>query len=271
MRFGLSSYIYRYAIAGLGGRTTTRLGAIDLLKRAAALGLQVVQFCENLPLATLTGAEWEEQLGASRRLGVAIEVGTRSREVNALLAHVDLAAKAGSRVLRLVLGATDPDMVTEALRPVLRRCQERKVMLAIENHFDLRSPPRTGGGHPAIGQPVAGRLPRYGQLHRPAGRPFGDVCGARTLCRSSPPEGLRRREGNNRLPHHGAHPGTGLAGCGCGARRPWQRQRRDPDLFLEQWMEPEGSPEATLAKEQEWVEAGVRATRGYLAQRARQA
>jgi sugar phosphate isomerase/epimerase len=43
---------------------------------------------------------------------------------------------------------------------------------------------------------------------------------------------------------------------------------RDPDLFLEQWMEPEGSPEATLAKEQEWVEAGVLAARGYLAQQA---
>ncbi len=40
---------------------------------------------------------------------------------------------------------------------------------------------------------------------------------------------------------------------------------RDPDVFLEQWMEPEVSLEATLAKEEEWVDANVRAARGYLA------
>ena len=38
-----------------------------------------------------------------------------------------------------------------------------------------------------------------------------------------------------------------------------------PDVFLEQWMDPEGSPEETLAKEQDWVEASVRAARRYLA------
>ena len=41
--------------------------------------------------------------------------------------------------LRLVLDATDLDVIHEALRPVLKRCREREVVLAIENHFDLRS------------------------------------------------------------------------------------------------------------------------------------
>ena len=70
---------------------------VDLLGRAAALGLQVVQFCENLSLAALTTAEWEELLATSRRLGVAIEVGTRGLEPANLFASVDRAAQAGSR------------------------------------------------------------------------------------------------------------------------------------------------------------------------------
>ena len=43
------------------------------------------------------------------------------------------------------------------------------------------------------------------------------------------------------------------------------RKGCDPDILLEQWMEPEGSLEATLAKEQDWVEASVRTARSYLA------
>jgi len=41
---------------------------------------------------------------------------------------------------------------------------------------------------------------------------------------------------------------------------------RDPDVLLEQWMEPEGSLEETLAKEQAWVESSLRAARAYLQQ-----
>ncbi|HWU40625.1 MAG TPA: hypothetical protein VN203_23510, partial [Candidatus Acidoferrum sp.] len=139
MRLGLSSFIYRYAVRGSSGGTAKPLTAVDLLERAAALGLEAVQFCENLPLAPLTWAEREGVLQASRRLRVGIEVGTRGLNVGVLLSHVDLAAVAGSRVLRLVLDSTDLDAISEALRPVLKRCREREVMLAIENHFDLRT------------------------------------------------------------------------------------------------------------------------------------
>lgn len=266
MRFGLSSYIFRYAIRGVAAISAAPLSAVDVLRRVAALGLQAAQFCENLPLSALTPAEWEELLEASRRLGVAIEIGTRGLEVTKLLEHVDLAAKAGSRALRLVLDATDLDVITETLRPMLRRCQERRVLLAIENHFDLRTAQlaelirrlddrwlgvcldtANSTGHledpmetlAALGPYIAQvHLKDYAVEKAPiAYRITGRALGQGWL---DPPAILRA------VIHSG----------------------RDPDVFLEQWMEPEASPEATLAKEQEWVESSVRAARGYLAQQA---
>ncbi len=262
MRLGLSSFIYRYAIRA-EPNIAKPLTATELLARAASLGLQAVQFCENLPLTALTGAEWEELLGASRRLGVAIEVGTRGLEVPRLLEHVDLAGRAGSQALRLVLDATDLDLIAERLRPVLRRCQERHVVLAIENHFDLRSArlaelirqlddrwlgvcldTANSIGHlEGPMETLAALGPHVVQVHlkdytvekapiayRITGRPLGQGC--------LDLEAILR-----------AVMSGGLA----------------PDVFLEQWMEPEGSQEATLVKEQDWVEVSVRAARGYLA------
>ncbi|HSB78681.1 MAG TPA: TIM barrel protein, partial [Candidatus Methylomirabilis sp.] len=251
MRLGLSSFAYRYAIGGLVGSQAAPRRAVDVVSRAAALGLEVVQFCENLPLARLAGEEWEELLGVSRRLGVAIEVGTRGLEVSALLAHVDLAARAGSRALRLVLDATDPGVIIEVLRPVLERCQERHLLLAVENHFDLRSrqlvdlirqldDPWLGVcldtansiGHLEDPMETLGALgPYVAQVHLKdyavekaplAYRIAGRILGQGWL---DIPAVLK------------AVVATG----------------RDPDLFLEQWMEPEKSLEATLAKERQWV------------------
>jgi sugar phosphate isomerase/epimerase len=265
MRFGLSSFIYRYAIRGLERCPAKPLRAVDVLRRAAALGLEAVQFCENLPLARLGGEEWEELLGASRRLGVAIEVGTRGLEVSALLAHVNLAAKAGSKALRLVLDATDPDAISEALCPVLRRCHEREVVLAIENHFDLRSA-------------------QLAELIRQLDDPWLGVCldtANSTGHLESPMETLAALGPYVAQVHlkdyavekapiayriTGRNLGQGWLDLPA-VLKAVAATGRDPDFFLEQWMGPETSPEATLAKEQEWVETSVRVARGYLAQR----
>jgi sugar phosphate isomerase/epimerase len=160
-------------------------------------------------------------------------------------------------------------MVTEALRPVLRRCQERKVMLAIENHFDLRSPQlaevirRLDNRWLGVCLDTANST---GQLEDPLETfaALGPYVAQVHLKDYAVEKATIAYRITGRILGQGwldvAAVLKAVAATG-----------RDPDLFLEQWMEPEGSPEATLAKEQEWVEAGVRATRGYLAQRARQA
>jgi len=262
MRLGLSSFIYRYAIRGLPGGTAASFTALDLLGRAGALGLEAVQFCENLPLATLARAERELLFQASHRLGVAIEVGTRGIDVDALLAYVDLAAMAGSRALRLVLDSTDLDAIREALRPVLNRCRERQVMLAIENHFDVRTAAlaelvrRLDDAWLGICLDTANST---GHLEDPmatlaALAPYVVQVHLKDYTVEKAPIAYRitgRPLGKGRL-----DPGAVLRAVTAGGRA--------PDVFLEQWMDPDERPEATLAKEQDWVEASVRAAHGYL-------
>lgn len=262
MRVGLSSYVYRYAIAGLGGKPAARLGAVDLLERAGALGLQVVQFCENLPLARLTAAEREEFVRASRQLGVAIEIGTRGLEVEALLEQVDLAATLGSRALRLVLGAANPEAIAGALQPLLRRCRERHVVLAIENHCDLRSAQladlirRMDSRWLRVCLDTANST---GQLERPMETvatlgPYITQLHLKDFAVEKSSIGYRV---TGRILGQGWLDVAAVLAAVMGSGR-------DPDVLLEQWMEPEGSLEATLAKEQAWVESSVQAARAYL-------
>ncbi|HTU01128.1 MAG TPA: TIM barrel protein [Candidatus Sulfotelmatobacter sp.] len=262
MRLGLSSFIYRYAIRG-GPGVAKPLTAVDVLGRAAALGAEAVQFCENLPLAALPSAEREALLEASRRLRVGVEIGMRGLNITALLAHVDLAAAVGSRALRLVLDATDLEVIHEALRPVLKRCAERQVVLAIENHFDLRTA-------------------ALAELMRRLDDPWLGVCldtANSTGHLEQPTETLALLRPYVRQVHLKdyaiekapiAYRITGRP-LGRGALDPAailqavMGHTPAPDLFLEQWMPADESLEATLANEQSWVDASVRTARNYLA------
>ena len=268
MRFGLSSHIYRYATRGLPGQPGPLVRPVDLLGRAAALGLQVVQFCENLSLAALTTAEWEELLATSRRLGVAIEVGTRGLEPANLFASVDRAAQAGSRALRLVLDATDLAVIAEALHPVVRRCQQREVMLAIENHCDLRS------------EQLVQLLQRLDSRWLAVCLDTANTTGLLEHPRETV-AALRRYSMQLHLKDYAVEKAAiGYRITGRVLGQGWldvpavlealMGAGRDPDVLLEQWMEPEASLEATLAKEQAWVETSVRTARGHLARWAPQ-
>ena len=59
MRLGLSSYSYRYAVTD----AREPLDAAAMLPRAAALGLDFLQICDNLPLHRLSIGELQAQIG----------------------------------------------------------------------------------------------------------------------------------------------------------------------------------------------------------------
>lgn len=136
MRIGLSSFCYRYAV----NDTFAPLGAVEMLRKAAALGVDLLQVCDNLPLDALSDDELDEVQRVAAALGVAIEVGTSGLDPDHLARYVALADRFGSRALRLVLGSDDVALASERLRAILPALEEAGVVLAIENHFDLPSP-----------------------------------------------------------------------------------------------------------------------------------
>ena len=103
MRLGIGSYTFTWAV-GVPGHTPPRpLSALDLLDRAHQLGVQIVQFCDNLPLVLIDARDLDALEDRARSLQLAIELGTRGLAPQNLRANLRLAVRLGSPFLRLVL------------------------------------------------------------------------------------------------------------------------------------------------------------------------
>jgi sugar phosphate isomerase/epimerase len=115
----------------------------DLLERAEALGVRVVQFADNLPLDGLADADLAALRQSAERRRIDVEVGTCGIDPANLDAHLRLAQFFKSPIVRVVLDTADhsptPDEVVVTLRRVLPAFESAGVNLAIENHDRFRS------------------------------------------------------------------------------------------------------------------------------------
>lgn len=139
MRLGISSYTFPWAVGVPGfSQPRQRMTAIDLVGNASRMGATVLQFGDNLPLHELTAAELDELKATAPRLGIALEVGTRSIEQGVLLNYLHYAQHLDARLVRTLLprpeGASDVGDIVEALAAVLPGYESAGVVLAIENY-----------------------------------------------------------------------------------------------------------------------------------------
>lgn len=136
MEFGIGSYAMAWH-ASASGRSTT-FTPIDLLREAAGVGATIVQFCENLPVASLPAPDQDRLRDEAESLGIRLEVGMRGLDPMQIRTHVEAAARFGSDSVRVVIDDTGyRPTVSEAigdlqrLEPLFR---SSNVVLAIENH-----------------------------------------------------------------------------------------------------------------------------------------
>jgi sugar phosphate isomerase/epimerase len=264
MRLGIGSFTYPWA-CGLGAEKASRpLTPFDLLAKAEALGVRVVQICDNLPLERLNAEERQRLAGRARELGVQIEVGTRGTGRAHLLAQLELARLFRSPILRVVLGSATErvsvDEAVDALRPLMGDLESAGVGLAIENHDAL--PARTL-------RELVERLgfPRVGVCLDTANS-LGCLEGLETTVETLAPYTLNLHVKDvvvRRLPHHLGFTVEGRPAGEGQVEIPWVLERlrvagRDVSVILEQWPAPEADAAATRAKEEAWAVAGV----GYL-------
>jgi sugar phosphate isomerase/epimerase len=138
MLAGIGSYTYPWAIGVPGYEPEQPLGVVALLERATALGVGVVQVCDNLPLDAMDEPLLARVQERAAHLGLRLEVGTRGIEPFRLERYLELARRLGSPLVRTVTdrGEHRPsaDEVVHTLRPVLPRFADSGVVLAIENH-----------------------------------------------------------------------------------------------------------------------------------------
>jgi sugar phosphate isomerase/epimerase len=137
VKLGIGTYAYMWSIGFPGAEPEAPMCALDLLKKAAGMGLKVVQFGPNLPLFEMPPAELDEVLSASRQMSIELEIGTRGVETTHLRQLIDFTVRCGASLLRTVpeIGGRVPSCgeLTELLRAIEPHLRHSGVRLGMEN------------------------------------------------------------------------------------------------------------------------------------------
>lgn len=259
---GLSSYIFRWAVGTRSFRPPQPADAFSLLEKACALGVQSVQFSDNLPLHPLTPAERRRLLRLAEDLGLAIGLGITGLEPVNLKQYLEMGSELGVGFLRLVPGTTDPAALESTIRQLLPTAHSLAVGIALETHADLRTSQLA-----QVVRSIDDSLVRIcldtanslGQLELPS--EFIPALAPLAVQLHLKDYAVEPME----IGHHitGRPLGEGRLDLEM-VRQSLLAGGSRPEVLLELWTDPADTVEATLVKEQVWTERSVRRAREWL-------
>jgi sugar phosphate isomerase/epimerase len=140
MELGISSWSLPWSIGVQGyPRPPRPLDVIGLLEKAVEANAAVVQIADNLPLHELPERELDRMREAAGANGLTLEAGTRGLDPEHLARYVTIARRIGARVLRTVLsgslcGAEQMAKAEDGIRQLLPALDQHGVTLALENN-----------------------------------------------------------------------------------------------------------------------------------------
>ncbi len=261
MRLGISSFTFTWAVGVPGYLPERPLRPTDLLDRAAKLGADIVQICDNLPLARLPRGEIAALDRWAASLDIRIEVGTRGIQPDNLLAYLRVARALRSPILRVVIDTAThhpgEDEVMQTLRGISPEFERAGVCLAIENHdrFKARALARIIRG---IGSDnVRACLDTANSFGAGEGPEWVvDALGPLTANLHLKDFVVQRAPHNMGFTIEGRPAGQGQLNI------PWllqalRRRGTEPNAILELWTPPEPSLAATIAKEEAWAASSI--------------
>ena len=268
MRLGISSFTYTWAVGVPGHSPVRPLGALDLLDKAAALGVRVVQFADNLPLERLTGSELDALAQRSSELGICVEVGTRGIDPDLLRRYLRLAQRLESPIVRVVIDTADhhpaADGVVKTLRGLAPAFERAGVVLAIENHdrFDTATLVQILQD---IGSDCVG-------ICLDTANSFGALEGPEVVVDRLSPWVVNLHLKDFAMFRANQNMGFVIEGRPLGQGRldvPWLLQTlrdcgKDPNAILELWTPWSGTLEDTLDKEASWAATSVQYLRQFI-------
>jgi sugar phosphate isomerase/epimerase len=115
----------------------------DLVGKAAALGVRLLQIADNLPLYRLADSELAALDERAAGLHIVIELGVRGCDPESLRASVRQAQLLRAPLIRILLDRNhdepSPDEIVARLQVVLPELERAGITLAIENHDRFRA------------------------------------------------------------------------------------------------------------------------------------
>jgi 3-oxoisoapionate decarboxylase len=257
MKIGISSWTFPWAIGVKGYPVANPVTVLQLLERACAMGAQVVQIADNLPIDVSMLDSIRVAAG-----GMDVELGTRGTDPANLLRYLEYAVVLGARLIRTLPEKGDNE---ESLLAVLPAFERHQVLLALENYESLPSA-ELAGMVQRLNSPCLGvcldTVNSLGALEMP------DIT-VRTLAPYTVNLHVKDFE-IRRVPYMMGFEVTGRPAGQGRLNLPAVLQElrpcgRHPNLVLEQWPTFSGSLEQTIAREAEWAQAGFNYLKSVLA------
>jgi sugar phosphate isomerase/epimerase len=270
MRLGLGSYACAWALGVPGFDYEPCLNATGLIRRAADLGLRLVQLADNVPVETFSASNLREIKNTARGHGVDLELGTRGIARDHLRRLLDLCSELDSPILRVVVDTPNDhpssDEIIErftALIPELERCG---VTIAIENHDRFRAR--------ALAEMVRQILSPAIGVCLDTVNSFGALEGPQAVVAELAPfvVNLHVKDFVVRRARHNM--GFEITGTPAGQGQldiPWllaelREGGYDPNAIVEHWPAPEPLIHATIEKELQWCRQSVHYLRQFIAE-----
>ncbi len=261
MRIGISSWAYPWAVGVPGAEPARPMTALDLLDRAVALEVSVVQIADNLPLHTLADDGLRTLRDAARDRSVDLEVGTVGSAPPHLMRYLSIAAELGSRFVRVVVDTptsqpTSAEVVA-TMREVMPAFEGAGIDLLIENHDRFPAAELSRIIHAVDSERLAVCLDTVNSLG--CLEPVQTVLDTlRPLVRNVHVKDFTIQRVENRMGFTvtGAPVGAGALDVR-GLLDQVDAMPRDVSVVLEQWPPAEADLAATLEKEEAWAARSV--------------
>lgn len=141
MKLGVSTFTFPWAIGGVEPEHPVVMSAFELLEKARALGADVLQIADNLPIGHLSNDELAQLKKSADSFGIDLEVGTRGIKSENIERFLEIAQILGSPILRVVIDGKghEPEIneICDLLQPFASKFKSANIKLAIENHDRL--------------------------------------------------------------------------------------------------------------------------------------
>lgn len=266
MKSGISSWAFRWAIGTRDFTPATPLSVFDFLEKAAGFGAEAVQICENLPLSTMANGELAAVARRAKGLGLDLEIGMRGASPENLRKHLNIAARLGAGVLRVVLAASgwEPSLQEQfdILDSFLPKLEKTGTTLAIENHF-VYSPEELRKMIANIDNPYIGFcLDPVNSISRLIG-PQHIIRTLEDLSVTAHAKDARAVRSNTGFYVFGCPLGEGLVDLE-GMIQSMKQNPRARTIHVEAWMDRLSSEGPTLVQEEQWVRQGIRYVRSLI-------
>jgi 3-oxoisoapionate decarboxylase len=252
---GLSSFTYGWAVG------EKRYTAMQLLNKADAFQLKLLQFGDNLPLHLLTEKELDELFEASQEKGIALETGTRGFTEDNIRRYAKISHRLGAKFLRIIIDDAgyepDADTVVSVFRKVEPELSKRSVRLGIENHDRFSSA--------SLQKIIKDANSPWLGICLDTVNSFGAGEGLPTILQNLLPHTINVHMKDfiiRRLPHK---QGFIIEGCPAGQGMTPMKHileqvslcETDIHIIFEQWVPPEAEMEETIGKEAAWAGQGI--------------